>query len=63
MAGDGARARFLAFRHADAQAWRARLIEAGVVTDVRDDVIRFGFGLYQDEADVERLIEACRQRL
>lgn len=63
VADDGGRARFLAFRHADAQAWRARLIEAGVVTDVRDDVIRFGFGLYQDEADVERLIEACRRRL
>ena len=63
VAGDGGRARFLAFRHPEAQAWRARLIEAGVVTDVRDDVIRFGFGLYQDEADVARLIEACRRRL
>ena len=63
VAGDGGRARFLAVRHPEAQAWRARLIEAGVVTDVRDDVIRFGFGLYQDEADVARLIEACRRRL
>ena len=63
VAGDGGRARFLAFRHPEAQAWRGRLIEAGVVTDVRDDVIRFGFGLYQDEADVARLIEACRRRL
>lgn len=57
------RARFLAFRHKDAQAWRKRLLDADVVTDVRDDVIRFGFGLYQDEADVRRLIETCRRVL
>ncbi len=62
VAPDGhAQARFLALRHRDAQAWRARLLEAGVVTDVRDDVIRFGFGLYQDEADVERLIGICQR--
>jgi len=63
VAGDAARARFLAFRHADAQDWRKRLLDAGVVTDVRDDVIRFGFGLYQDEADVERLIAICNRVL
>lgn len=57
---DAPRARFLALRHADAKTWQARLLEADIVTDVRDDVIRFGFGLYQDEADVERLIAACR---
>jgi len=61
--GDGARARFLAFRHPDAQAWRGRLLAAEVVTDVRDDTIRFGFGLYQDEADVDRLLEICRRVL
>ncbi|CAN7352804.1 aminotransferase class V-fold PLP-dependent enzyme [Brevundimonas sp. LjRoot202] len=63
VAGEAARARFLAFRHEDAQTWRARLLEAEVVTDVRDDVIRFGFGLYQDEADVDRLIEVCQRVL
>jgi selenocysteine lyase/cysteine desulfurase len=57
------RARFLAFRHKDAQAWRKRLLDADVVTDVRDDVIRFGFGLYQDDTDVRRLIEVCRRVL
>lgn len=61
--GEGARARFLAFRHPDAQDWRKRLLDAGVVTDVRDDVIRFGFGLYQDEADIERLIAICARVL
>lgn len=60
---DAPRARFLAFRHADAPTWRKRLLDAGVVTDVRDDVIRFGFGLYQDADDVRRLIEACSKAL
>lgn len=63
VAREAGRARFLAFRHDDAQVWRARLLDVGVVTDVRDDVIRFGFGLYQDAADVERLIGACRRAL
>ena len=63
VSGRARRARFLAFRHAEAQAMQARLLEAHVVTDVRDDVLRFGFGAYQDEADVERLIEICRRVL
>ncbi len=63
VANETVRARFLAFRHPDAQAWRAHLLKANVVTDVRDDTIRFGFGLYQDEADVERLIEVCKRVL
>ena len=57
------RARFLAFRHDKAADWRARLLDAGVFTDVREDVIRFGFGLYQDAADARRLIEICRRVL
>ncbi len=60
IVGDGPRARFLALRHPDAQAWRARLLTAQVITDVRDDTLRFGFGLYQDDADVDRLIAICR---
>jgi len=61
--GNGARARFLAFRHPDAQAWKKALLDGGVVTDVRDDTLRFGFGLYQDEADVDALVAACRRIL
>ncbi|WP_426019442.1 aminotransferase class V-fold PLP-dependent enzyme [Brevundimonas sp. DWR2-3-1b1] len=60
VVGDAPRARFLALRHPDAQAWCAGLRQADVVADVRDDVIRFGFGLYQDAEDVDRLIAACR---
>lgn len=63
VSGEGGRARFLAFRHDKAGAWKERLLGAGVITDVRDDVIRFGFGLYQDAADVERLIAACKRVL
>ncbi|QTC90626.1 aminotransferase class V-fold PLP-dependent enzyme [Brevundimonas goettingensis] len=61
VTGDGPRARFLALKHPDAQAWRAALLAANVVTDVRDDIIRFGFGLYQDADDVERLIAVCKR--
>ena len=58
---DGPRARFLALKHGDAQRWRADLLAANVVTDVRDEVIRFGFGLYQTDEDVERLIGVCKR--
>ena len=33
------------------------------VTDVRADTIRFGFGVYQDEADVAELIGRCAKAL
>lgn len=59
----GPRARFIAFEDDDAQAWRAALLAADVVTDVRDRVIRFGFGLYQDEDDVDALAERCARVL
>jgi selenocysteine lyase/cysteine desulfurase len=49
-------ARFLAFRSQSAQRWYAQLKERNVITDVRGDVLRIGFGIYQDEDDVERLV-------
>ncbi|MFN5083727.1 MAG: aminotransferase class V-fold PLP-dependent enzyme [Brevundimonas sp.] len=63
VAGDGPRARFLALRHPEAQAWRAKLLEANVVTDVREDILRFGFGIYQDPGDVDRAVEVCARVL
>lgn len=54
----GPEARFLALRHADAVAWKARLMAANIITDARDDVLRIGFGLYQDEADVDAFCES-----
>lgn len=54
---DGKRhARFLAFRHANAQRWYAELKARNCITDVRGDVLRIGFGIYQDEGDVDRLV-------
>jgi selenocysteine lyase/cysteine desulfurase len=55
--GSDQHARFLAFRSADAQRWYAELKAKDCVTDVRGDVLRIGFGLYQDGTDVERLQE------
>jgi len=49
-------ARFLAFRSPDAQRWYADLKARNCITDVRGDVLRIGFGIYQDGSDVERLI-------
>lgn len=50
------RGSFLTFRHADAAALQARLLDAQVVTDVRGDRLRFGFGVYQDRLDVAELL-------
>lgn len=53
-------ARFLAFRGESAPALHAALTAANVITDLRDDVLRIGFALYQDEADVDRLLDVIR---
>lgn len=56
------RARFLAFKGAAAPALHRMLADNGVVTDLRDDVLRIGFALYLDEADVDALVEIIRGR-
>ncbi len=57
----GSPARFIALRSPRAQAWQAALAAEDIITDVRGDVLRIGFGLYQTLADVERLREALRR--
>ena len=57
----GAHARFLAFRHPEANGWKHALADRNVITDVRDDVLRIGFAVYQDEDDLDRLCEAFRR--
>jgi selenocysteine lyase/cysteine desulfurase len=52
----GAHARFLAYRSPEAQRWYAALKAQNCITDVRGDVLRIGFGIYQDQGDVDRLI-------
>ena len=50
-------ARFLAFRSPDAQRWYEALKGWHCITDARGDVLRIGFGIYQDEGDVDRLVD------
>jgi selenocysteine lyase/cysteine desulfurase len=61
--GGASNARFLALRHPEAAAWSAALAAAGVIIDVRAEVLRIGLGLYHDPADVDRFAAACRERL
>jgi selenocysteine lyase/cysteine desulfurase len=51
------RGHFLTLRTADAEALHRRLLDAGIVTDYRGDRLRFGFGLYHDPEDIDRLCE------
>ena len=54
----GPHARFLAFRDARAGTWNEALAAERIVTDVRGDVLRIGFGLYHDEQQVAALSRA-----
>ena len=56
-----AHARFLAFRHPNAQRWCGELMAKNCITDVRGDVLRIGFGLYHDEEDVERFAALAKE--
>lgn len=55
-AGHG-RGNFLTFQTDRAADLYASLHERKVITDYRGDRLRFGFGVYQDADDVDRLIE------
>jgi selenocysteine lyase/cysteine desulfurase len=54
------RGNFLTFRTAKAGEIRAKLVENDIVTDYRGDRLRIGFGIYQDEEDVEALVRRLR---
>ncbi|MBL8940269.1 MAG: aminotransferase class V-fold PLP-dependent enzyme [Archangium sp.] len=56
------RGQFLTFRTNEAKALSAELKTRNVITDARDDRLRFGFGPYQDEADVEQVLGRLRKR-
>ena len=51
------RSHFLTFRTPQAATLYRRLLDLGVVTDYRGDRLRFGFGLYHEAEDVDRLCE------
>jgi selenocysteine lyase/cysteine desulfurase len=54
------RGNFLTFRRPDAQDLHARLLEANVITDVRGDRLRFGFGIYHGKEEIARLVGRLR---
>ena len=51
-----ARGNFLTYRTDAAPDVYQALHDRGVVTDLRADRLRFGFGVYQDTEDVDRLL-------
>ena len=51
------RGQFLAFETAEAKQIHDRLAEDRVITDVRGDRLRFGFGLYHDLSDIDAGVE------
>ena len=51
------RGHFLTFRRPDAGALQQRMLEAGIVTDARNDRLRFGFGIYHSGEALDRLVE------
>lgn len=59
--GDGPQARFLALRHPRARALEKALRARHCITDVRGDVLRIGFAVYQDEDDVDRFVDLARK--
>jgi selenocysteine lyase/cysteine desulfurase len=57
-AGTLERGNFLAFVSPHAPMLHAKLMRAGIVTDVRGHVLRVGFGLYHDPADIPDIVAA-----
>jgi kynureninase len=57
----GARGNFLTWRTPQAEALQHQLAALGIITDHRDDRLRFGFGLYHDPEDVERMAALVNQ--
>jgi len=43
------------------QRWYSALMARNCITDVRGDVLRIGFGIYHDEADVDGLVGLLRE--
>jgi selenocysteine lyase/cysteine desulfurase len=61
--GNRDRGNFLTFRTGSAGDLHRRLLATGIVTDYRADRLRFGFGIYHDDEDIDRLMDALRRVL
>ncbi len=57
------RGHFLTFETPGAKTMHDRLLVQRIITDVRGDRIRFGFGCYQNAADIEAAIAAVAEAL
>ena len=57
------RGHFLTFELSGAQAMHERLARANIVTDVRGERIRFGFGCYHTEEEIEAAVAAIARAL
>ena len=57
------RGNFLAFDVDDAEERHRRLAAQNIVIDRRERRLRFGFGVYHDESDVARLLDAVARAL
>ncbi|MFT5287524.1 MAG: kynureninase [Planctomycetota bacterium] len=57
------RGHFLTFRTAKAKELHEALRKQDVLTDFRDENLRFGFAIYHDAADVEELFERLQNAL
>jgi kynureninase len=51
------RGNFLIFRSPEAPDWYRQLAALEVLTDLRDDRLRIGFGVYHEDADLDALFE------
>jgi kynureninase len=63
VAAGVARGHFLTFELASAQAIHDQLARANIVTDVRGERIRFGFGCYHAAEDIEAAVVAIARAL
>jgi selenocysteine lyase/cysteine desulfurase len=57
------RGHFLTFETPRAQALHDALMEHDIIVDVRGDRLRFGFGIYQTQADIEGAVAAVAKAL
>jgi selenocysteine lyase/cysteine desulfurase len=61
IADEQRRGRFLTFRTGEASRLDRALASCNIIVDHRGDRLRIGFGIYQDEADVDRLVSALQE--
>jgi selenocysteine lyase/cysteine desulfurase len=57
------RGHFLTFRTDEAAALQSLMQKHNIITDHRDDRLRFGFGIYQDKEMIDRLFECLHNIL